>query len=270
MQTTGGGVDIRNPPIYDGNQLPAGQGPADPRAPSMPTNLTKQEQDIIKQCRDEAYWYRSLPLSAVLGAGTMYAVKAGMLSASQKGGPWPKAIFAATIGYVAGKMSYASVCQEKFVREAPDSSIGRAIRKARGEDVPQVVQDVNPQLSHEEGLFSDGKDTINTGGDTGYSDYFSNSPTDSKTSGEGQGSPVLGTLTYDQLRAQHRQKEMERPYMQQGALIKPSTPVDPKNTITPPAPYSPQPPVSTLSPPEYNPPTPTRKRTNKYGDEVFE
>ena len=267
-----GGVDIRHPPIHEGNQIPAGQH-NDPNALNMP-QLSTEEQRILAECRAESYWYRSLPLGVVFGSGAMYAVKTGLLSASQKFGPWPKTILGAGIGYFVGKLSYVSACQEKFVREAPDSDISRSIRKRRGEIVPEIVPDSNQQSYQEEGLFPDGKDTANTGGDTGYSDYFASSQGDRNEEGR---SRVGGTLTYDQLRAQHRQKEMEKPYMQQGALIKPSTPVDPTKSSVPPASYSPQPqppsesigmyPEVHSDPPEFNN---ARKRTNKYGDEGFE
>ena len=275
------GVDIRKPPMHQSNQLPAGQLTEQPRVPhetfTRTPNLSKEEQRILAECRSEAYFYRSLPLSVVLGSATIYAVKTGLLSASQRFGHWPKSMLGALVGYFVGKVSYASVCQEKFLKEAPNSELGRTIRKARGEIVPESDGDTN--RSHEEGLFPDGKDTANTGGDTGYSDYFANPQIDKSVEEQGRRG---GTLTYDQLRAQHRQKEMEKPYMQQGALIKPSTPVDPSKINVPPASYSPQPqpPIESINmytevqsdPSEFSsvPPPGTRKRTNKYGDEGFE
>jgi hypothetical protein len=276
-----GGVDIRQPPMQEGNTFPAGQQFEQPQAPNT-QNLSKEEQRILAECRSEAYWYRSMPLSILIGGGALYAVKSGLISASQKFGPWPKVAIGIGVGYITGKMSYVNVCKEKFLREAPNSEFAHAIRKSQGEVVPEREADANSQLPHQQGLFPDGKDTANTGGDTGYSDYFVNPQNDKNLEERGR---LGGTsLTYDQLRAQHRQKEMEKPHMQQGALIKPSTPVDPTKVSVPPAAYSPQahlPSESTntytqvqTDPPEFSseppPPSGARKRTNKYGDEVFE
>jgi len=274
-----GAIDVRNPPIQGGNQLPAGQH-NDPRAPNNPMTLSKEEQMIFEKCRSESYWYRSLPYSLGLGTAAMYAGKMGYLAAHPKYGPWPKTVLAAAVGYFAGKISYASVCQDKFVQEAPNSNIGRTIRKRRGEVLPEISPDGDDrQLSQDNNaLFPDGKDTANTGGDTGYSDYFSQGD---KNIEERHRS---NALTYDQLRAQHRVKEMEKPHMQQGALIQPSTPVDPLKTIVPPAPYSPKPSLPSDSINMYpevqgvdsyeykqEPSGSSRKRTtNKYGDEGFE
>ena len=273
-----GGVDIRQPPITDGNQFPAGQQNEHPNTQT----LSKEEQRILAECRSEAYFYRSLPLSVLLGSGALFAVKRGILSASLRFGPLPKVAIGVGVGYIAGKMSYVNVCKEKFLREAPDSEFARAIRKSQGEVVPESEADTNSQL--QQGLFPDGKDTANTGGDTGYSDYFVNPPNDKNL--EEQRGRLGGntSLTYDQLRAQHRQKEMEKPHMQQGAMIKPSTPVDPTKVNVPPAAYSPHAHLPSESansytqvpndPPEFSnessPPSATRKRTNKYGDEIFE
>ena len=276
-----GGVDIRQPPITDGNQFSAGQQNEQPRTPNTQT-LSKEEQRILAECRSEAYWYRSMPLSVLLGSGALYAVKTGIISASQRFGPWPKVVIGMSIGYITGKMSYVNVCKEKFLREAPNSEFARTIRKAQGEVVPESEADTNSQLPYQQGLFPDGKDTANTSGDTGYSDYFVNPPNDKNLEERGR---LGGTsLTYDQLRAQHRQKEIEKPHMQQGALIKPSTPVDPTKVSVPPAAYSSQahPPSESINTytqvqsdaPEFSseppPPQSTRKRTNKYGDEIFE
>jgi len=282
MQSPGGGIDIRNPPIQDGNRLPAGQ-PVD-QIPMVRNQLSTEEQDIFNQCRSESYWYRALPLSIAFGSAASFMVRSGMLSASQRFGAWPKTVFGAGLGYIAGKASYANTCKEKFVSQAPNSNVARAIRKARGENVPDLEEDTRTQIHTvpQDGLFPDGKDTLNTGGDSGYSDYFSSNMSQGmeKNSDDNR----LGTMTYDQLRAQHRQKEMEKPHMQQGALIKPSTPVDPTKVNTPPAPYSPQPPQPSAEsggiysglqssgqyPYEFESSAPSKKRTNKYGDEGFE
>jgi len=273
-----GAVDIRNPPIHDGNRNPAGQ------QNQQGNQLTKEEREIFNQCQSESYWYRSLPFSVALGCAANFMVRAGILAGHSKYGPWPKTVLFAGIGYFAGKLSYAENCKDKFVSQLPNSSVGRIIRKQRGEVVPDLEDDPMAQIqstSHP-GLLPDGKDTLNTGGDSAYSDYFSGNT--SQNNDKSLEERRLGALTYDQLRAEHRQKEMEKPHMQQGALIRPSTPVDPSKVNTPPASYSPQPPApssessniysglqgSSQYPYEYETPAPSKKRTNKYGDEGFE
>ena len=110
MQSSGG-VDIRQPPITDGNQFPAGQQNEHPNTQT----LSKEEQRILAECRSEAYFYRSLPLSVLLGSGALYAVKKGLLSASPRFGPLPKVAIGVGVGYITGKMKgfchKLSICQ---------------------------------------------------------------------------------------------------------------------------------------------------------------
>ena len=86
-----------------------------PRFEAQFQNLSRQEQQILAECRSEAYWFRSLPLSLALGSAAFYAVRQRIFSSSQKFGPWPKTLLGATVGYIVGKLSYARECQEKFV-----------------------------------------------------------------------------------------------------------------------------------------------------------
>ena len=270
MQAPPGSVDVGRPPVH-GNQFPAGQHGSQP---NVQREFSPQEKAIFAQCQSEAYWYRALPLSLTLGSATLYAVRSGLISASQKFGPWPKTILGATVGYIVGKASYITVCREKFLREAPDSELSRTIRKSQGQTVLEREADADIQGSQHTDLLQDGKDTLNTDGDTAYSDYFAN-PQGDKSVDRARPS---GSLTYDQLRAEHRNKEMQKPYMQQGAMIRPSIPIDPGSASNvPAAPYSPQPPPPKSS--SMYPPTneesgshlpPASKKTNKYGDEIFE
>ncbi len=48
-----GGVDIRQPPITDGNQFSAGKQNEQPHT-SMTQGLSKDEQRILAECRSEA------------------------------------------------------------------------------------------------------------------------------------------------------------------------------------------------------------------------
>ena len=283
------GFDIQNPPMQGGNNVPAGQ------QMQQATQLTKEESAVLKECQSEAYWYRSLPLGIALGAAGGYMVKAGILAPHARFGAGPKAMIGIGLGYFIGKGSYVGTCKDKIVEKIPNSNIGRMVRKQRGEIVPDQEQDAGNQMysapnagfiqDNTTNLMGMGKrdtDMANTGGDSAYSDYFSgNNPQGADKSLDER---RLGAMTYDQLRAEHRHKEMEKPHMQQGALIRPSTPVDPTKVNTPPATYSPQPPAPSpesnnmysglqsysQQPSEFDAPTSSRKRTNKYGDEGFE
>jgi hypothetical protein len=56
-------------------------------------------------------------------------------------GATPKVLIASVVGYFIGKVSYMETCREKFLTQAPNSTIAIAIRKSRGEE---VFFEVNP------------------------------------------------------------------------------------------------------------------------------
>ncbi|NXP29921.1 OCAD1 protein, partial [Scytalopus superciliaris] len=69
---------------------------------------------IYKECKQESFWYRSLPLSLGSMLVTQGLISKGIFSASKRFGPYPKMAFAGILGFAIGKMSYMGECQKKF------------------------------------------------------------------------------------------------------------------------------------------------------------
>lgn len=107
------------------------QGRKPPNVTDVGYVLTEEEKLAFQQCNQESFWYRSVPFSVVSMAITQALVTKGTLSASPRFGSLPKLAFAGFCGYMAGKISYAQTCQEKFKR-LENSPIGQALRQRAG------------------------------------------------------------------------------------------------------------------------------------------
>uniref|UniRef100_A0A8C2JRT4 OCIA domain-containing protein 1 n=1 Tax=Cyprinus carpio TaxID=7962 RepID=A0A8C2JRT4_CYPCA len=112
------------------------QSPADPERPGNavvgPVGIdyipTEEERRVFRECNQESFWYRSLPISAISMAFTQFLISRGALMASGRFGSWPKVAFAGVFGYLGGKMSYMKTCQEKF-KSLENSPLGEALRQ---------------------------------------------------------------------------------------------------------------------------------------------
>ncbi|XP_066041819.1 OCIA domain-containing protein 2 [Chamaea fasciata] len=69
---------------------------------------------IRRECRQESFWYRALPLSLGSMLVTQGLISKGIFSASPRFGPYPKMAIAGILGFAIGKMSYMGECQKKF------------------------------------------------------------------------------------------------------------------------------------------------------------
>jgi len=94
--------------------------------------LGEVEMGVLRECQSESFWYRSLPLSGLLAAGTHFAVQQGIMRPNPNYGARPKVILGVIVGYFLGKFSYADACADKFLVQAPDSDIAEAVRERRG------------------------------------------------------------------------------------------------------------------------------------------
>ncbi|XP_076053275.1 OCIA domain-containing protein asrij [Oratosquilla oratoria] len=109
--------------------------------PSSPSNVgseqpmrqifTPEELRTLRECSNEAFYYRCMPLAAILSSGVFIAIRRGILSASPRFGYVPKILGASLVGYFGGKLSYQSACAEKIMR-LPNSPLGEALRKKKG------------------------------------------------------------------------------------------------------------------------------------------
>ncbi|XP_005998626.1 OCIA domain-containing protein 2 [Latimeria chalumnae] len=93
-------------------RAPSGHGKHHPFGSSYV--LKEDVNKIIKECKEESFWYRALPLSITSMAVTQGLVYQGVLSRSQRFGSLPKVVVAGILGFVIGKISYFGVCRKKF------------------------------------------------------------------------------------------------------------------------------------------------------------
>ncbi|KAM8940214.1 OCIA domain-containing protein 1 [Pelodytes ibericus] len=98
------------------------------KAPGVGYVPTEEERKVFRQCNEESFWYRSLPFSVVGMIFTRGLIARGILSVSPRFGSIPKVAFAGVCGYLAGKVSYMKICQEKF-KSLDNSPLGDALRK---------------------------------------------------------------------------------------------------------------------------------------------
>ncbi|XP_034036410.1 OCIA domain-containing protein 2 [Thalassophryne amazonica] len=69
---------------------------------------------VWKECQEESFWYRALPLSVGSMAVTGGLIYNGVWQSSKRFGPFPKLIVAGILGYAVGKASYIGTCRSKF------------------------------------------------------------------------------------------------------------------------------------------------------------
>ncbi|XP_015268360.1 PREDICTED: OCIA domain-containing protein 2 [Gekko japonicus] len=81
--------------------------------PASNVNIQEIER-IRRECKEESFWHRGLPLSL----GSMLVVQGlvanGTFKASPRFGPLPKMALAGIAGFAVGTMSYIRTCQKKF------------------------------------------------------------------------------------------------------------------------------------------------------------
>ncbi|XP_052431622.1 OCIA domain-containing protein 1 isoform X2 [Carassius gibelio] len=129
------------------------QSPTDPERPGNavlgPTGIgyipTEEERRVFRECYQESFWYRSLPISVISMGFTQLLISRGALTASGRFGSLPKVAIAGVLGYLGGKMSYVKTCQEKF-KSLENSPLGEALRQ-RQRHQPPVFTHKHPELS---------------------------------------------------------------------------------------------------------------------------
>ncbi|XP_060634478.2 OCIA domain-containing protein 1 isoform X1 [Anolis sagrei] len=89
---------------------------------------TEDEKRVFRECNEESFWYRSLPIASISMVITQMLIKKGILTTHSRFGSIPKVAFAGFCGYIGGKVSYMKTCQEKF-KKLENSPLGEALRK---------------------------------------------------------------------------------------------------------------------------------------------
>ncbi|XP_036437356.1 OCIA domain-containing protein 2 [Colossoma macropomum] len=79
---------------------------------------------VWKECQEESFWYRALPLSLGSMAVTGGLIYNGVWKQSKRFGPFPKLAVAGILGYAIGKASYIGTCREKFQKLGPEFTNG--------------------------------------------------------------------------------------------------------------------------------------------------
>uniref|UniRef100_A0A3Q4AU62 OCIA domain-containing protein n=1 Tax=Mola mola TaxID=94237 RepID=A0A3Q4AU62_MOLML len=87
---------------------------------------------VWKECQDESFWYRALPLSLGSMAVTGGLIYNGVWKASKRFGPFPKLAVAGILGFAVGKASYGPTCRGKFQKLGLGDGPGFGPWSARG------------------------------------------------------------------------------------------------------------------------------------------
>ncbi|XP_073848318.1 OCIA domain-containing protein 1-like [Musca autumnalis] len=91
-------------------------------------HFTSEELRVLRECKDESFYQRALPLGLTFGGAAYLGVKNGLLKPNAKFGAVPKVLLGVIAGYIIGKWSYKQKCAEKLMA-LPDSKIGAMIKQ---------------------------------------------------------------------------------------------------------------------------------------------
>ncbi|XP_068581606.1 OCIA domain-containing protein 2 [Cebidichthys violaceus] len=106
--------------VKTGGDEPAAVAAAGPekggwKCPSGDRHVHREDlRKVWKECHEESFWYRALPLSAGSMAVTGGLLYKGIWNSSKRFGPFPKLAVAGILGYAVGKASYVGTCRSKF------------------------------------------------------------------------------------------------------------------------------------------------------------
>lgn len=103
---------------------------------------TEEERMVMRECVDEAFWYRSLPLASATAILVRYGVSSGRIRPT-KHGSWPVVVGATSLAYVLGKLSYifGDNCHRKFLEKAPHSEIAQELKLRKPDMVAEVAKE---------------------------------------------------------------------------------------------------------------------------------
>ncbi|XP_030643835.1 OCIA domain-containing protein 1 [Chanos chanos] len=169
---------------------------------------TEEERRVFRECGQESFWYRSVPVSVISMALTQFLISRGALTSSTRLGSLPKVAFAGVCGYLAGKMSYMKTCQEKF-KNLEHSPLGEALRQRQRHIPPRFIHEQSKLNEPDKPVFEPGPQEPSYKQDFPYSDppfLSSSSRSDSPEpafldDAEPREKPVL----YEELRSRNRE-----------------------------------------------------------------
>ena len=99
------------------------------------------EKRLLDECKNDCFWYRSVPAAGLAGAAVLTCIKTGKIQSSKKYGSVPKVLAASGLFYALATASYffssvfhVSGCQQKFekyIKENPDSDLSWKLKKLK-------------------------------------------------------------------------------------------------------------------------------------------
>jgi len=109
---------------------------------------SEEERMVMRECVDEAFWYRSLPLASATAILVRYGVSSGRIRPT-KHGSWPVVVGATSLAYVLGKLSYifGDNCHRKFLEKAPLSEIAQELKLRKPDMVAKVAKEPGVEVS---------------------------------------------------------------------------------------------------------------------------
>jgi len=117
----------------------------------MVMDSSEEERRVMRECTQDAFWYRAMPSATVAGASMYWAVRAGKLKslANSRFRTWSVVAGFSSLAYVLAKISYVlgENCIHKFLTQAPDSDISKHIRKKRNISKSDVISDSVENMS---------------------------------------------------------------------------------------------------------------------------
>lgn len=115
-------------------------GMQDPKSLTGPYKFTREELHVLKQCNQESFYGRCLPLMAALGLGAYYGVHLGYSKPHPKYGATPKVVLGLIVGFIGGKLSYKKKCEEKILA-LPGGKLKESILTRRKDGVRSQSSD---------------------------------------------------------------------------------------------------------------------------------
>ena len=123
--------------------------------PSSPSEFSPQEVKVYMECNDEAFYYRALPATMIVGTVTLWGAFTERLSPGRFG-YLPKLMLYTGVAFILGKMSYGENCTQKFLQQVPYGNQAQIIRKARGlpEPLDPLIKEIESSFSSDEAMKS--------------------------------------------------------------------------------------------------------------------
>uniref|UniRef100_UPI0037E8AD5D OCIA domain-containing protein 2 n=1 Tax=Semicossyphus pulcher TaxID=241346 RepID=UPI0037E8AD5D len=114
-ETTGETVTVKTEEAAAGGGAGAAAGKREWKCHMGDRHVHRDDlKKVWKECQNESFWYRALPLSLGSMAVTGGLIYNGVWKSSMRFGPFPKLAVAGILGFAVGKASYVGTCRSRF------------------------------------------------------------------------------------------------------------------------------------------------------------